>query len=54
MTLILTFLGSGFYAGVSFARRSSDIDRLEAFALIAWLAATAVSFFIWLAKVRGR
>ena len=54
LTLILTFLASGFYAGVGFARHVRDIDSLEAFALFAWLAALALSCLIWLAKVRGR
>ena len=54
LTLILTFLSTGFYSGVSFASRSRDPDTLGSLALFLWLAALTASFLIWLAKVRGR
>jgi hypothetical protein len=54
LTLILIFLSSGFYSGVSMALHSRHTDTLETVALFLLLAATTASFLIWLAKVRGR
>jgi hypothetical protein len=54
LSLILTFLGCGFYVGCATMRQFNGSATVEGWALFGMIGATVVAIGIWLVKVRGR